>query len=45
MRDSLVICQRAFEIVRNVRLVSIKSVRIVDLVVVNVLFCITKDGM
>ena len=45
MQDSLAICQCTFEIVRDVRFVNIKSVRIVDLVVVNVQFCIRKNGM
>ena len=45
MQDSLVFCQCTFEIVRNVRFVSIKSNPIVDLVVVNVQFCIRKNGM
>ena len=34
-----------FEIVRNVRFVSIKSVRVVDLVFVNVQICIRKKGL
>ena len=45
MQDSHVICQCTFEIFRNVRIVSIKSVPIVDLVVVNVQFCSRKNGM
>ena len=45
MQDALVIWQSAFEIFINVRFVSIKSVRIVDLVAVNVQFCIRKNGM
>ena len=36
MQDSLVFCELSFEIARYMRFVSIKSVRILDLVVVNV---------